>query len=111
MTRRQWEGLLPLVALFFFALGAVSAIGVLLWIGIETKVLTNVIRQASFQLFLPLLLLLITGWLINRWVQGYRFAVERLAEQVQLIAVANPTYRVSVKGPGAMPQLATAIMV
>lgn len=109
MTRRQWDALLPLVALFFFALGAVSAIGILIVVGVQTESLANVTREASWLLLLPLLLLILTGWLINRWVQGYRFAAERLAEEMQLIAAANPAYRVSVKGPGAMPQLASAI--
>ena len=47
--------------------------------------------------------------MINRWVQGYRFAAERLAEEMRLIGAANPAHRVPVKGPGAMPELATAI--
>lgn len=109
MNRRQWEALLPLVALFFFALGAVSAISILIFVGMQTESLANATHQASWLLLLPLLLLILTGWLINRWVQGYRFAAERLAEEMQLIAAANPAYRVSVKGPGAMPQLGTAI--
>ena len=109
MTRRQWEALLPLVALFFFALGAGSAIGVLISVGVPSESVANATRQASWLLLLPFLLLILTGWLINRWVQGYRFAAERLAEEMQLIAAANPAHRVSVKGPGAMPQLASAI--
>lgn len=109
MTRRQWDALLPLIALFFFALGAVSAIGLLIWAAVETELLLNLVRQASWLLLLPLLLLMVTGWLINRWVQGYRFATQRLAEEIELIAGVNSAYRVSVKGPGAMPQLTKAI--
>ncbi len=109
MTRRQWDALLPIVAFFFFSLGAAATIFILLLAGIERETLVNTTNQAGWLLALPLFLLILTGWLINRWVQGYRFAAEQLAEEVELIAAANPSYRVSIKGPSAMPQLGVAI--
>ncbi|MGB0385093.1 MAG: exonuclease domain-containing protein [Ardenticatenaceae bacterium] len=109
MNRRQWDALLPLVGLFFFALGAASAALIFVWVGARTEELANAVRQAGWLLLLPLGLLVATGWMINRWVQGYRFAAERLAEEMRLIGAANPAHRVPVKGPGAMPELASAI--
>ena len=107
MKQTQTSYLLTLGALFFLALGAVGTWFLLRWLEPRNPAATGLARWWPGALLL--VLLLISGSWLYRFVQTYFFHIRELREQAALILHVNPAHRVALDGPAEIRALAGTI--
>lgn len=113
MNRRQFEFLLILVAVLCFTAGIGAALLILLWIvpdraSVSIRLLFSSPRTAGL-LLTAFLLFLAAVLVLGRRLQAYLFTTRRLAEEITLTMLANPSYRLTPEGPPELRRLAEAV--
>jgi DNA polymerase-3 subunit epsilon len=100
IDRQQVESLLLLAGILIFLLGAFLAWLLLPWFSGGQLIVLAVSL---------LVLMLWVGFQFVSFLQTYVFGVRRLAEETELIRVANPRHRIRIDGPADIHHLAEAI--
>lgn len=100
IDRQQFESLLLLAGILIFLLGAFLAWLLLPWFSGGQLIVLAVSL---------LVLVLWTGFQFASFLQTYVFGVRRLAEETELIRVANHKHRIRIEGPADIRHLAEAI--
>jgi DNA polymerase-3 subunit epsilon len=100
IDRHQFESLLILAAVLIFLLGAFLTWLLLPWFSGGRLIVLGISLLA---------LLLWVAFQFAGFVQSYVFGVRRLAEETELIRVANAKHRVRVEGPADIQELTKTI--